>query len=144
MERIDDFRGCWRRHPGLSAAFLLFILSSAGIPPLAGFVGKYYLFYAAFAEMDVTYVLGNALSGRNGWMVSLVGLALVMSVVSLYYYLRVLRVFLVNEEDPIPLEDETRIGPGVRLWLFALAALTLLLGVFPGPAMEFLRAGFAG
>ena len=129
---------------GLSAAFLLFLLSSAGIPPLAGFVGKYYLFYAAFAEIDANYVLGNALSGRNGWMISLVALALFMSVVSLYYYVRVLKVFLVSEDEPTLLEDGARIGPGVRLWFFALAVLVLALGIFPGPAMEFLRTGFAG
>lgn len=144
-ERIDDFNGCWQRHPGLSAAFLIFMLSSAGIPPLAGFVGKYYLFYAAFAEIDASYVLNDALSGRNGWMVGLVGLALVMSVVSLYYYVRVLKAFLVSEDEPsAALEDGVRIGPGVRLWLFALAVLVIGLGIFPGPAMDFLRAGFAG
>ena len=44
---IDDFRGAWKTSPGLSLALLVFVLSLAGIPPLAGFVGKFYLFYAA-------------------------------------------------------------------------------------------------
>ena len=142
--KFEEFSGCWKRYPGLSFAFLLFILSSAGIPPLAGFVGKYYLFYAAFGQIDVTYVLNDALSGRNGWMVSLVALALVMSVVSLYYYVKALKAFLVSEEKSAHLDDGVEVTPGVRLSLFALAALVLGLGVCPGPVMELLKAGFAG
>ncbi len=141
---FDEFAGCWKRYPGLSFAFLLFILSSAGIPPLAGFVGKYYLFYAAFGQIDATYVLNDALIGRNGWMVFLVGLALVTSVISLYYYVRVLKPFLVSEEKSAHLDDGVEIRPGIRLSLFALAALVLGLGVCPGPVMELLRTGFAG
>ena len=78
-------------------------------------------------------------------MIGLVGLALIMSVVSLYYYVRVLKAFLVSEDEPSSaLENDIHIGPGVRLWLFALAGLVLALGIFPGPAMDFLRAGFGG
>ncbi len=139
---IDDFGGCWRRHPGLSFAFLLFLLSSAGIPPLAGFVGKYYLFFAAFGQIDATYVLDDALVGRNGWMVFLVGMALVMSVISLYYYLRVLKAFLVSEEKSPHLDDGVEIRPGVRLSVFCLAALVVALGIWPSPFMELLQAGF--
>ncbi len=142
--RVEDFAGCWKRYPGLSFAFLLFLLSSAGIPPLAGFVGKYYLFFAAFGQIDATYVLNDALIGRNGWMVFLVGLALVTSVISLYYYVRVLKPFLVTDEKSAHLDDGVEIRPGIRLSLFALAALVVGLGVCPGPVMELLKASFAG
>ena len=142
--RLEEFNGCWKRYPGLSFAFLLFVLSSAGIPPLAGFVGKYYLFFAAFGQIDATYVLNDALIGRNGWLVSLVALALVMSVVSLYYYVKVLKAFLVSEEQSTHLDDEVKVTPGVKLSLFALAGLVLWLGVCPGPVMELLKASFAG
>ncbi|MFP6855520.1 MAG: NADH-quinone oxidoreductase subunit N, partial [Opitutales bacterium] len=125
--RIEEFNGCWKRHPGLSFAFLLFILSSAGIPPLAGFVGKYYLFFAAFGQIDASYVLGDALNGRNGWMVFLVALALAMSVVSLYYYVKVLKAFLVSDDESPHLDDDEGISPGIKLCVFALALLVLIL-----------------
>ncbi len=140
--RLEDFSGSWRRHPGLSFAFLLFLLSSAGIPPLAGFVGKYYLFYSAFDQVEMSYVLGELLSGRNGWLVFLVCLALVMSVISLYYYVLALKAFLVSEDESPHLDDDEGISPGIKLCVFALALLVLILGVYPGPFMAFLQAAF--
>lgn len=143
-DKLEDFAGAWKRHPGLSFAFLLFLLSSAGIPPLAGFVGKYYLFYAAFGQVGDSYVLNDFLTGRSGWMVFLVALALVMSVISLYYYVKILKAFLVSEEESSHLEDAKEICPGVKLSIFALALLILGLGVYPEPLMELFRSGFAG
>ena len=116
--------------PGLSIAFMIFLLSMAGIPPLAGFLGKFYLFLAAIgAQPEVT-------SWTDGYY-WLVAFALVMSVVSLYYYLRVLKAFLVvtdeeNEAKPVA------IGTSARLTLFTLAAVLVALGLWPEPLLDLL------
>ncbi len=123
---IDDFRGCWKTMPSMAGLMFFFILSLAGIPPLAGFIGKYYLFFAA--------IKGHAsISGwSEGWY-WLVALALVMSVVPLYYYLRVLKAFLVFDEEG---RTEVKINPVVRMALIILALGVIGLGLFPQPVLD--------
>lgn len=129
--RIDDFKGCWKRSPSLACAFLVFFLSLAGIPPLAGFVGKYYLFFAAIEK-------GSALGfGVGDGYYLLVAFALLMSVVSLYYYVKVLKAFLVVNDEPGLAGPN--LGVGAKVGLFALAFAVIALGLFPEPVMEFIR-----
>jgi len=130
---ISDFNGCWTKTPGLAVAFLVFVLSLAGIPPLAGFLGKFYLFYAAIGAEP------GAASWNDGFY-WLVAFALIMSVVSLYYYLRVLKAFLVAPSDD---GKAVSIAPikigwaaGVTLWLLAIAVLAL--GLWPEPLLNLL------
>ena len=85
VDRIADFRGLGKRAPDLSFCLLTFLLSLAGIPPLAGFFGKFYVFAAALDIADHFGLL---------WLVLL---ALAMSVVSFYYYLKVLKQAYVSE-----------------------------------------------
>lgn len=116
VDRIDDLRGLSRRAPGLALCLLIFLLSLAGIPPLAGFFGKFYLFTAALNAEPHLGLL---------WLVLL---AVVMSAVSLYYYLRVLKQAFVAESSvdaPIRAASLTR----VTIWL--LAALVVLFGCVP-------------
>ena len=129
---INDFNGCWKTTPGLAVAFLVFVLSLAGIPPLAGFLGKFYLFFAAIEAAP------EAASWNDGFY-WLVAFALIMSVVSLYYYLRVLKAFLVA-----PADDGAAIAPvktgwaaGVTLCVLALAVVAL--GLWPEPLLDLLR-----
>jgi NADH-quinone oxidoreductase subunit N len=83
-DRLSDFAGLSRRSPGVSFCMLIFMLSLAGIPPLAGFFGKFYVFASALH------------SGPAGLgLLWLVVLALAMSAVSLYYYLQVLKQIYV-------------------------------------------------
>src|SRR5205809_8065032 len=82
-ERLSDFAGLSRRTPVVSFCMMIFMLSLAGIPPLAGFFGKFYLFTAA---VGATKDLG---------LLWLVVFALAMSGVSLYYYLQVLQQIYV-------------------------------------------------
>jgi NADH-quinone oxidoreductase subunit N len=85
-DKLSDFSGLSRRAPVLSFCMLIFMLSLAGIPPLAGFFGKFYLFTAALAAAPQT--LG---------LLWLVVLAIAMSAVSLYYYLQVLkRIYIAD------------------------------------------------
>jgi NADH-quinone oxidoreductase subunit N len=84
-DRLSDFAGLSRRAPALSFCMMVFMLSLAGIPPLAGFFGKFYIFSAAL----------SAPNGSN--LLWLIVMALAMSAVSLYYYLQVLKQIYVAE-----------------------------------------------
>src|SRR5206468_4997406 len=83
-----DFLGLSRRAPLLSFCMMIFMLSLAGIPPLAGFFGKFYVFTAAV----------NA-QAKNLGLLWLVVFAIAMSAVSLYYYLQVLKQIYVAESS---------------------------------------------
>ena len=113
-DRLSDFAGLSRRAPVLSFCMLIFLLSLAGIPPLAGFFGKFYLFTATLAAEPRT--LGLL------WFVIL---AITMSAVSLYYYLQVLKRMYVadvpNEAGPI----RTPIVSQVAICLLALSIVVL-------------------
>jgi NADH-quinone oxidoreductase subunit N len=117
VDSVADFRGLGKRAPGLSFCLLIFLLSLAGIPPLAGFFGKFYVFVSALNVADHAGLL---------WLVML---ALAMSVVSFYYYLRVLKQAYVSEPatgaGPIDVPTITRIA------LWATAALVVILGCLP-------------
>jgi len=130
---INDFNGCWKTTPGLAAAFLVFVLSLAGIPPLAGFLGKFYLFYAAIEAEP------GAASWHDGFY-WLVAFALIMSVVSLYYYLRVLKAFLVAPSDDGKAASiaPIKIGWAAGVTLCLLAIAVLALGLWPEPLLNLL------
>src|SRR5437868_3651929 len=113
----------------------IFMLSLAGLPPLAGFFGKFYLFSAAMR------------ADQNHGLLWLVALALFGSLISLYYYLIVLKVIFVDEPSPStsqPLGNASpmpvRLAPSgdffQRASLSALAALIIFLGVIPGPLVD--------
>ena len=130
---ISDFNGCWTKTPGLAVAFLVFVLSLAGIPPLAGFLGKFYLFYAAIGAEP------GAASWNDGFY-WLVAFALIMSVVSLYYYLRVLKAFLVAPSDDGKAVSiaPIKIGWAAGVTLCLLAIAVLALGLWPEPLLNLL------
>jgi NADH-quinone oxidoreductase subunit N len=125
-DQIDDFTGLARKSPLAAAVMLLFLLSLTGIPPTAGFVGKFYLFAAA---VDKGYI----------WLVLI---AVVNSAISLFYYMRVVMVMYMREQPTH--EIALNPAPAVCIALFLAAAGTLLLGIFPGPVLEFARAASAG
>ena len=110
---LSSFNGLSRRAPILSACLFVFMLSLAGIPPLAGFFGKFLLF--------VTVV-------SNPGLIWLVILAIAGSAVSLYYYLQVLkRAFVTNPDDDAPLKTP----PFTQLVIVLLAASVILFGCVP-------------
>jgi NADH-quinone oxidoreductase subunit N len=125
----DDFRnfsGLAARSPVAAASMAVFMLSLAGLPPLAGFFGKFYLFSTAFH------------AGPNHGLLWLVVLALFGSFVSLYYYLSVLKAIFVDKtstephpssQTPVPLADHFV----AQVTMIILAAAVLLLGVLPEP-----------
>jgi NADH-quinone oxidoreductase subunit N len=116
--RIADLAGLHRRSPLLTTCLLVFMLSLAGIPPLAGFFGKFAVFAAALQ-----------LGGASSLAGMLVILAILLSAVGLYYYLIVLKQALVAA----PASSATTIPVPARagLTLVAIALALLLLGLFP-------------
>ena len=122
--RLTDFTGFFRRSPLLSICLGVFLLSFAGIPPLAGFFGKFFIFSA----------LLQTHAGLFHWMWLLV-VAVAFSAISLFYYLLVLKqVFVVHTEAELkPLGW----SPGVVAVLL-LALGVVALGVWPGLLLQFL------
>lgn len=117
-EEISDLAGLSRRSPLLALAFMLSLLSLAGIPPLGGFVGKLYLFAAAM-EQGSTYL----------WLVTL---AVLLSIVSLFYYLQVIRQMYIEApkgQGPIP------VGFAAGSALVFCIAGVLVTGIIPGGVM---------
>ncbi len=124
---INHFNGMARRAPFLSLLMLIFVLSLAGVPPLSGFFGKFYLFAAA---------IDPAAGGDQFGLLWLVALGIFMSAVSLYYYLIVLKHFyVVDTKDAAAIRTPTY--QNVVLGLVALAVIGL--GVLPEPLLAFLN-----
>jgi NADH-quinone oxidoreductase subunit N len=118
---LGDVAGLADRRPALAVALTIFLVSLTGIPVTAGFVGKFYLFNAAVAA---------------GWVVlALVGV--IMSVVSAYYYLRVVVAMYMIE--PVGEDAWSPVSPAAAFALAVSAALTLLLGVWPASLLMLAR-----
>src|SRR5580704_4004646 len=115
---LSDFDGLSRRAPILSFCLFIFLLSLAGIPPLAGFFGKFYLFVSVLA----------AAAGSVG-LLWLVILAIAMSAVSLYYYLQVLKRIYVA--SPPAGADEIQAPLLSQVVIILLAGAIVLLGCAP-------------
>jgi NADH-quinone oxidoreductase subunit N len=118
---LKNFSGLAGREPLLAGCMAVFMLSLAGIPPLAGFFGKFYLFSAALRA-----------DGNYG-LLWLVALALFGSFVSLYYYLIVLKAIFVDEPSLTPSSSPDRPSSDLlqRITVAVLAAAILFLGLMP-------------
>jgi NADH-quinone oxidoreductase subunit N len=116
-DEIDDMAGLMYKSPVAAVLMMIFLLSLAGIPPTAGFLGKYFIFLSlietehyALAVVAVLYVA-----------------------VALYYYFRIVAVMFTRE--PIDRELPT-LAPGVRLALGVTLAMTLFIGLYPEPFVQ--------
>jgi len=115
---LPQMLGLSRRRPLLAAAMAIFMLSLAGIPPLVGFMGKLYVFSAA---VDA------------GWA-WLAVLAMLNSVISAYYYLRVIvNMYMREPEESASVAPRSPWTVSLALWLTALG--TIVMGVVPGPVI---------
>ncbi|HET9963384.1 MAG TPA: NADH-quinone oxidoreductase subunit N [Nitrospiraceae bacterium] len=116
-DEIDDYRGLNRRSPFLAFAMLIFLLSLAGVPPLAGFIGKLYIFVAAIKE----------------GLYTLITVGLINIVISMYYYLVVVKKMYINEPvDSTPIKTS---GPMKAVVYVGLAG-TLIIGIYPQPFID--------
>ena len=116
VENISDFAGLSRTNPTLAYLFAMLLFSLAGIPPLAGFFAKYYVFTAAI----------------HAGLFTLAVVGVLTSVVGAFYYLNIVKVMFFDE--PISVLDPMRIE--LRSVLAASALFHLMLIVYPGPLIS--------
>src|SRR4030065_591424 len=122
---IDDYQGLAKKHPITAAAMLVFMFSLTGIPPTAGFFGKFYVFMEAV---------------KAGY-VEIVVIAVIFSAVSAYFYLRIVMYMYMRE----PKEDiMLKASPSISLALVITAAGTLLFGIMPSALIELVRKSVGG
>jgi NADH-quinone oxidoreductase subunit N len=111
---IEDYAGLSNRRPGFALAMALFMLSLTGMPPTVGFIGKFYIFRAV---IDANLI----------WL-ALVGV--ITSLISAYYYLRVIVVMYMRAGEP---ETRSEIWLNVTVWMTAIG--TIVFGIVPGPLL---------
>ena len=115
--KFKDYRGLGLRYPWLAAAMTIFMISLAGFPPTAGFVAKYGLFSAAIAEGYI-------------WLVVI---AVLITLISVYYYLRLVINMFMKEEENALISSFNIIVIGL-IWI--MAAMMIILGIIPGFLLE--------
>ena len=120
-DELKDLNGLFFRQPFAAVAMLLFMLSLGGIPPTAGFMGKFWLFGAAIESGYVWLAVIGVLN----------------SAVSLYYYIRIV-VFMMLKNEPTGSEPKTSSAVAVALGVAVVG--TMLLGVYPQPLFRFAEA----
>lgn len=120
-ETIEAFKGLGRRAPVQGVAMTIFLFSLTGLPPMAGFVGKFYIFSALLRA-----------GGTWNWVIAVVGV--INSVVSLFYYARVLRAMYLEKGER---SEPTQVRGLFGATTVALAVPTLVLGVYWAPVYDF-------
>lgn len=120
-ESVNDFDGLHKRAPFWAFAMIVFLLSLGGIPPTAGFIGKYFLFYAA-------------VGAGFGWLAIV---AVLMSAVSMFFYFRLVMAMYLKEGR----EDAVVTGGGALKLVAAIALIvTLVFGILPSPLIDQAKA----
>jgi NADH-quinone oxidoreductase subunit N len=117
-ESVDGLRGLVRRAPVAAASVLVVLLALVGIPPTAGFMGKYFLFTAAVEKGMVLLAAAGALN----------------SAISLFYYFRIGRAMFLEQQSPSPDgsgRPAENVSRAVTAVLAVCAALLLVLGLLP-------------
>lgn len=114
---LDHLTGLGQRHPWAAAGLTIFLLSLGGLPPTAGFVGKYYMFMGALEAGETLLVL----------------IAVLTSVISLYYYLRIVVQMYMHQGGEAFRRQASVLG---ALAVIFCLAVTLHLGMFPGQILS--------
>lgn len=120
-DELDDLNGLYSRAPVEAVLMLVFLLSLAGIPPLAGFWGKYFIFLSLVSTGH--YVLAS--------------LGVLYSVFGLYYYLKMANAMFMRQ--PEEGEERLPVSFGMRTALGITAAATLIIGIFPNSFIEWVN-----
>jgi NADH-quinone oxidoreductase subunit N len=111
---LEDYAGLGTKNPGLALAMAIFMFSLTGVPPTAGFIGKFYIFRAVI-DADLIWL-------------AIVGV--LTSLISAYYYLRIIVIMYMRPGEP-----ETRSEAWLDTTVMLTGALTVLLGILPGPLL---------
>lgn len=121
-EDIDSYRGlAWRGAVIPAACLAIFLFSLTGLPPFAGFIGKFFLFAAVLKQ--------------GGAFVILAVVAIVNSVISLYYYAKVVKVMFLDYPDPT--DKAVAVSADNFTLLLPLTVLTVVLGVYFSPLAQY-------
>jgi len=116
-EDLDDISGLMHKSPGYALLMLIFLLSLAGIPPTAGFLGKYYIFLSLIQTGHYTLAV----------------VATLYVAVAIYYYFKVVRSMFTGEEtEKAPLATSF----GLRVALAVSGVMTLVIGIYPEPFLR--------
>jgi NADH-quinone oxidoreductase subunit N len=118
-DQLRDFAGLWKTRPGLAGLMTVFLLSLGGFPPTAGFIAKWYIFSAAVQEGHYSLAIIGVLS----------------SVVSVFFYLRIVVMMYMTEEPDAAVRPAISIPAMVALGFAVLA--TFYLGVLPNKVLEY-------
>lgn len=125
-DNLQDFAGLAKKNPLVSALMLIFMFSLTGIPPLAGFIGKFYIFMEAI---------------RAGYT-NLIIIAVIFSAVSAFFYLRV--VVYMYMKEPAAEFAVVRVPNAVKLTLAFTSIIVIILGIFPSLLLKFAMSSFMG
>lgn len=117
-EKISDYRGLAKKAPFLAFAMMLFLFSLAGIPPLAGFTSKFFLFSSAIGSVD----------GVTSQWVWLAFIAILNSAISLYYYARVVKAMYVDKGDNT---EKVKVPAPFMVAIVICVVAVIVLGVYP-------------
>ncbi|MFX0015158.1 MAG: NADH-quinone oxidoreductase subunit N [Promethearchaeota archaeon] len=129
-EKIEDYTGLRKKHPGLTFGLTIALLSLLGVPPLAGFISKILLFFAAvYADLIWLAVIG-----------------IINSAISIFYYLRVIKLMIIDtpieDREDVLIVPVERIAPfpiplSYQIVISASVLLIIIIGILPTPFFEF-------
>ncbi|MEK7197566.1 MAG: NADH-quinone oxidoreductase subunit N, partial [Nitrospirota bacterium] len=124
-DNITDYEGLSKTHPLAAALMLVFMFSLTGIPPTAGFMGKFYVFM-------------SAINAGYTWVVII---AVIFSAISAYFYLRVVMYMYMKEpKETVQLSTSPAIGLALAITVIAVLAI----GILPSAIVNFARNAVAG
>ena len=120
-ENINDLSGMSKNHPLLALSFLIILFSLAGIPPLAGFFAKFYIFMAVIeSEMYILAILG-----------------LLTTVISAFYYLRIIKIIYFDKpKKPFELNYDW----GLKVSLILSSTLVLIYFIYPSLLVDLISS----
>ncbi|MDH3711765.1 MAG: NADH-quinone oxidoreductase subunit N, partial [Cyclobacteriaceae bacterium] len=123
VEHLEDLQGMFWTRPWLSIIFSTMFFSLVGIPLTAGFIGKFYVVWAAVSD--------------GLWLLAMV--LVVSSVIGLYYYLRVIKTMLTPVDKDTSISSSALPGMGLMV-LSVLGLLILFLGIYPSDLIEIIKS----
>jgi NADH-quinone oxidoreductase subunit N len=119
-DEMDDISGLMKKSPGYAVLMLIFLLSLAGIPPTAGFLGKYYIFLSLIEARQYTLAI----------------IATLYAAVAIYYYFRIVKSMFVSDlQEKAPMATSF----GMRVALAVSGVMTLAIGIYPEPFLQLAR-----
>ncbi len=134
---LRDYAGLWQSHPGLATMMTFFLLSLGGFPPTAGFIAKWYVFSAVIGATETGSVEQAAAIG--GYSLAIIGV--LSSVVSVFFYLRIVVMMYMTDRDARPVPPPV---PAVAMAALIISLIGVLyLGVLPSRLIDIAQASIS-